>query len=222
MIVVVTAGGPRSEMPDFSEWKEAAFIGVDAGTVVLLDQGIRPIAAVGDFDSVTEEEMQRIEALFPALDRAAAEKDETDTELALVKAMEFSPRQVIVTGVTGGRLDHYMSSLHAVYRMQQEFPDTEFMLVNRQNRIRFLSPGSHRVQADKKYRYISFYPFAETVEGFSLTHFKYEVADETLSFGSTRFISNELETEGIVAFSKGSCAMIESSDRVDELEQSNK
>jgi len=221
VIVVVTAGGPASELPDFSEWAGAAFIGVDAGTIVLLDRGIRPVAAVGDFDSVTGSEMKRIEALFPSLDRAASEKDETDTELALVKAMEFSPVQVIVTGVTGGRLDHYMSSLHAIYQIQQKFPDTEFMLVNWQNRIRFLSPGSHRIWANEKYRYISFYPFAETVEGFSLTHFKYEVDNETIPFGSTRFISNELDAEGIIKFSKGSCVMIESSDAGNGLKQSD-
>lgn len=212
MIVVVTAGGPVAELPDFSEWPDAVFIGVDAGTIVLLDEGIRPAAAVGDFDSVTEDEMMRIEQLFPDLDRAASEKDETDTELALVKAMEFSPEQVIVTGVTGGRLDHYMSALHGIYQVQQKFPATEFLLVNRQNRIRFLAPGVHRIQASEKYRYISFYPFADRVEGFTLANFKYEVDNEVIPFGSTRFISNELKAEGIVSFAKGSCAVIESSD----------
>lgn len=213
MIVVIAAGGPVSELPDFSLWPDAVYIGVDAGTIVLLERGILPAAAVGDFDSVSAEEMNRIEQSFPELERAAAEKDETDTELALVKAMEFAPKQVIITGVTGGRLDHYMSALHGIYNIQQKFPDTEFLLINRQNRIRFLAPGNHLVQPDKKYRYISFYPFAQEVEAFTLSNFKYAVDNEMIPFGSTRFISNELEAEGIVSFTKGSCVMIESSDR---------
>jgi thiamine pyrophosphokinase len=212
VIVVVTAGGPASELPDFSLWPTALFIGVDAGTVALLDRGIQPAAAVGDFDSVSAEEMVRVEESVAELKRAAAEKDETDTELALEKAMEFSPEQVIITGATGGRLDHYMSALHAVYNYQRKFPDTEFVLLNRQNRIRFLIPGTHIVQPDPRYRYLSFYPFAQEVRNFKLKNFKYEVENEVIPFGSTRFISNELETEGIVSFESGSCAMIESSD----------
>ncbi|MGK7378447.1 thiamine diphosphokinase [Planococcus sp. 1R117A] len=212
MIVVVAAGGPVAEIPDFSLWPSALFIGVDAGTVVLLDRGIQPVAAVGDFDSVSTEEMEKIGELFPELNRAAAEKDETDTELALEKAMGFSPERVIITGVTGGRLDHYMSALHAIYKYQRKFPAIEFVLVNRQNRIRFLSPGTHLVKPDEKYHYISFYPFAEEVHGFTLKDFKYEVSSETIPFGSTRFISNELKTEGTVSLTKGSCIMIESSD----------
>lgn len=212
MIVVVTAGGPAAELPDFSAWPDARYIGVDAGTVVLLERAIQPAAAVGDFDSVSADEMARIEELFPGLNRAAADKDETDTELALEKAMEFSPETVIVTGVTGGRLDHYMSALHAIYHYQQKYPQIGFVLVNRQNRIRFLTPGIHRLASDPKYRYISFYPFAQEVKGFKLENFKYEVDNEVIRFGSTRFISNELETEGTVSFESGSCVVIESSD----------
>lgn len=212
MIVVITAGGPAAELPELRSWPDAIYIGVDAGTMVLLEQGIQPAAAVGDFDSVSAEDLNLIERLFPDLDRAAAEKDETDTELALQKAMTYSPETVIITGVTGGRLDHYMSALHAIYVYQEKFPDTRFQLVNRQNRILFLRPGKHVVKRDERYRFISFYPFAQPVEGFTLEGFKYEVKDEAIPFGSTRFISNELDAEGVVSFDGGSCVMIESDD----------
>lgn len=212
MKVVLTAGGPASELPDFSLWPDALFIGVDAGTVTLLEKGITPEEAVGDFDSVTSAEYDKIRILFPGLERAAAEKDETDTELALEKAMSYHPETVIITGVTGGRLDHYMSALHAIYTFHQKYPKTRFLLINKQNRIRFLDPGSHEIKRDSRFRFISFYPFAQQVSGFNLSGFKYEVEDETIPFGSTRFISNELEQTGTVSFIEGNCIMIESSD----------
>lgn len=212
MKVVLVAGGPADELPDLAAWPDAAYIGVDAGTVRLMENGIAPSWAVGDFDSVTPEEYGEIEKLFPGITRVASEKDETDTELALEKAMEFQPETVIITGVTGGRLDHYMSALHAIYSYQRNFPAVYFLLVNHKNRIRFLTPGCHRVKRDERYRFISFYPFAETVEGLTLESFKYEVENESVAFGSTRFISNELEGEGTVSFAKGSCIMIESAD----------
>ncbi|TWT04667.1 thiamine diphosphokinase [Planomicrobium sp. CPCC 101079] len=212
MKVVLVAGGPAAELPDLASWPEAVFMGVDAGTVRLLEQGITPSCAVGDFDSVSEKEYEEIERLVPDMVRVASEKDETDTELALEKAMSIQPETVVITGVTGGRLDHYMSALHAIYSYQQKFPEVQFFLVNHQNRIRFLDPGSHLVKRDERYRFISFYPFAEEVEGLTLESFKYEVQNESVAFGSTRFISNELQGEGTVSFTKGSCIMIESAD----------
>lgn len=212
MNVVILAGGPAEELPDFSVWSDVIYIGVDAGTSALLERGIQPAAAVGDFDSVSKEQFEEIKGIFPDLQPAYSEKDETDAELALAAAMGYQPDTVIVTGVTGGRLDHYMSALHATFDYQMRYPNTSFFLVNRQNRIRFLKAGGHAVQRDSRYRYISFYPFAEEIRGFSLTGFKYEVADETIPFGSTRFISNELEHAGVVSFIEGNCIMIESAD----------
>ncbi|WKA53547.1 thiamine diphosphokinase [Planococcus shixiaomingii] len=212
MKVVLVAGGPADELPNLASWPDAAFIGVDAGTVRLLDEDIKPDAAVGDFDSVSDAEFKKIEELFPNLVRAASEKDETDTELALEKAMSYQPEIVIITGVTGGRLDHYMSALHAIYSYQKKYAETRFFLINHKNRIRFLSPGHHTVRHDERYRFISFYSFAEEVKGLTLKSFKYEVENESVPFGSTRFISNELTDEGTVSFTAGSCVMIESAD----------
>lgn len=212
MTIVITAGGPVEELPDLSLWPDADFIGVDAGTLVLLEKGIMPVAAVGDFDSVSPAEFEKIAALFSGLKLAPVDKDETDTELALGKAMEYDPQTVIVTGVTGGRLDHYMSALHAIYAFQLKFPATEFLMVNHQNRIRFLNPGKHEIRRGEDFRFVSFYPFAEAVKGLSLINFKYEVQNESIPFGSTRFISNELFSEGIVSIEEGSCIMIESRD----------
>lgn len=212
MKVIIVAGGPAGELPDFSIWPEAAYIGVDAGAIALLEKGITPTAAVGDFDSVTTEQFARIKTIFPDLQPVSADKDETDTELALAEALKYQPDTVNITGVTGGRLDHYMSALHAIYNFHSKYPEIRFFLINKQNRIRFLQPGRHEIQRDSRYRYISFYPFAERIEGFNLEGFKYEVAGETIPFGSTRFISNELEHTGAVSFIEGNCIMIESAD----------
>ena len=212
MIVVLTAGGPADELPDLSLFKGAVHIGVDAGVMTLLAQDIEPSEAIGDFDSVTDEEFEQIRAGFPKLERSPADKDESDTELALQKAMHFDPDRVIITGVTGGRLDHYMAALHIVFAYQRRYPDVEFIVLNKQNRIRFMEPGSYILKADPSYAYVSFYPFAEQVSGFTIEGFKYPVNDELIPFGSTRFISNELETSGTVKFTGGHLIVIESSD----------
>lgn len=212
MKVVILAGGPADELPDFSIWPDAIYIGVDAGTSALLERGIQPAAAVGDFDSVSKEQFDEIKKVFPDLKPAAADKDETDAELALAAAIGYQPETVIITGVTGGRLDHYMSALHAIYSFQKKYPGTLFYLINKQNRIRFLEAGSHEIRRDSRYRYISFYPFVEEIKGFNLTGFKYEVSNDTIPFGSTRFTSNELDHAGVISFIEGNCIVIESAD----------
>lgn len=212
MRVIIVAGGPAGELPDFSLWSEDVFIGADAGAITLLGRGIHPAAALGDFDSVSRSDFEKLKELLPNLEAASAEKDETDTEMALAKAVAFQPETVIITGVTGGRLDHYMSALHAIYAYHLKYPAIQFLLVNKQNRIRFLQAGTHEIQRDGRYRFVSFYPFAEEVSGFTLSGFKYEVSEETIPFGSTRFISNELEGAGVVSIIEGNCIMIESAD----------
>ncbi|WP_142826589.1 thiamine diphosphokinase [Planococcus soli] len=212
MNIILIAGGPAGELPDFSFFPEALYIGIDSGTLVLLEKEIQPTAAVGDFDSVSDEDYEKIRAALPELERYPSEKDQSDTELGLEKAMEHQPEQVILAGVTGGRLDHYMSALHTMFKYQQEFPATRFLLLNNQNRIRFLKPGTHLLVKDEQYRYVSFYPFAEEIGGLTLTGFKYPVTDEAVPFGTTRFISNELLGRGSVTIQSGHCLMVESSD----------
>ncbi|MBT2570231.1 thiamine diphosphokinase [Planococcus sp. ISL-110] len=212
MNIILIAGGPAGELPDFSFFPEALYIGIDSGTLVLLEKGIQPAAAVGDFDSVTFEDYKKIRAALPELERSPSEKDQSDTELGLERAMSHQPVQVILAGVTGGRLDHYMSVLHIMYQYQQKFPATQFVLLNNQNRIRFLSPGTHAVEKDQHFSYVSFYPFAEEVKGLTLSGFKYPVTNETVPFGTTRFVSNELLGHGSVTIHSGHCLMVESSD----------
>lgn len=212
MNVILIAGGPAGELPDFSFFPEALYIGIDSGTLVLLAKGIQPTAAVGDFDSVTDEDYKKIRAALPELERFPAEKEQSDTELGLERAMGYQPEQVILTGVTGGRLDHYLSALHTMFKFQQEFPATRFVLLNNQNRIRFLSPGTHDLQKEERYRYVSFYPFAEEIGGLTLTGFKYPVMNEAVPFGTTRFVSNELLGRGSITIQSGQCLMVESSD----------
>lgn len=212
MNVVLIAGGPADELPDFSLFPSAIYIGVDSGTLALLERDIQPDAAVGDFDSVSADDYKKIRLAFPDLARSPSEKDQSDTELGLEKAMTYEPEQVILAGVTGGRLDHYMSVLHIMYHYQQRFPKTRFLLINNQNQIRFLSPGTHELEKDERYRFVSFYPFSEQVQGFTLTGFKYPVTDEYLPFGTTRFVSNELVGHGSVKINSGYCLMVESSD----------
>ena len=213
--VIICAGGPSEDLPDMSAYKTEGtiFIGVDRGALHLLNVGIVPNEAVGDFDSVSEEEFSRIQEAVERIDSFKSEKDETDTELAVARAIAYHPKEVIMTGVTGGRLDHYESALHLLFRMQIEHRDVTFLIHNVNNELSIFLPGVHRVKRIAKFPYISFFPFGSVVEGLTLTGFKYETVNTRMEMGMTKFTSNEPISEVCtISFRQGICLMVRSSD----------
>jgi thiamine pyrophosphokinase len=213
--VIICAGGPSEDLPDLSAYRTEGtiFIGVDRGALHLLNVGIVPSEAVGDFDSVSEEEFSRIQEAVEQIDSFKSEKDETDTELAVARAIAYHPKEVIMTGVTGGRLDHYESALHLMFRMQIEHRGVTFHIHNANNELSILLPGVHRVKRVSQFPYISFFPFGSVVEGLTLTGFKYETVNTRMEIGMTRFTSNEPISEVCtISFRQGICLMVRSSD----------
>ncbi|GKV67755.1 thiamine pyrophosphokinase [Sporosarcina sp. NCCP-2716] len=213
--VIICAGGPEEELIPLASFADEGvqFIGADRGTVHLLKAGIIPAAAIGDFDSVSTEEMKAIEDAGCRIERWPAEKDETDTELALEAALSLAPDRVIITGVTGGRLDHMYSALQLLGRYTLRYRGTEWVLANRQNEMRVLPPGVTRVERSGAFPYLSLFPMTMTAEGLSLAGVKYEVEEETIHFGDTRFTSNEITAPFCtITIRTGICLMVRSSD----------
>lgn len=63
MHIHIVAGGPIEYIPPLereASQEDVLWIGVDRGTLFLLEQGITPAKAFGDFDSVTEEELREL------------------------------------------------------------------------------------------------------------------------------------------------------------------
>src|SRR3989304_233460 len=87
-------------------------IGVDRAAYWLIQHGIAPHAAVGDFDSVTAGEFVLIRKKSGTLIRYPAIKDATDTELAVHAAIRREPEEVIIFGGVGSRLDHVLGNIH--------------------------------------------------------------------------------------------------------------
>lgn len=215
MIVVICSGGPASELIDFSYYVAcgAVFIGADRGAYHLLERGVIPTHIVGDFDSVTEEEWQFVRKHVQQIERVQAEKDETDTDLALLKALELAPSEIVLTGATGGRLDHYEAALRSVKRLQLAYPQIAFKICNKQNELCYLAPGQHKLAKDTRYPYVSFFAQYTAVLDVTLRGVKYETTTEQIDIESSRFTSNEIiADDAYIKFRAGICLMIRSVD----------
>ncbi|REB09714.1 thiamine diphosphokinase [Sporosarcina sp. BI001-red] len=213
--IIICAGGPEEEVIPLALFLEenTQFIGADRGTLQLLDAGIAPLAAVGDFDSVSKEEMKRIEATGCCIEKRPPEKDETDTELALNLAYSQNPDKIILTGVTGGRLDHMYSAVQLLVRNARLKPSIQLILANRQNELTLLQQGTHIFKRNEQFPYLSFFSMTGVVRGLTLTGVKYEVYFEDIHLGDTRFTSNEIvEPSCTISMQEGICLMVRSSD----------
>lgn len=213
MIVAICSGGPIAEVYPIEQLNADIYLGVDKGAYYLLSAGVLPTAVIGDFDSVSHAQWEEISKAVTHVESFRSEKDETDTDLALQKALEYNPTHVILTGVTGGRLDHYEAAIRSVYRMQLTYPTIQFIILNRQNELQFLKPGRHCLIRDENYRYLSFFAYEEQVLDVTLRGVKYETTQETIEKSTSRFTSNEIVTNNAyIEFSKGICLMIRSID----------
>ncbi|WP_257350138.1 thiamine diphosphokinase [Pseudalkalibacillus decolorationis] len=208
----IVAGGPEQLLPELYRSDNDVYIGVDEGTKFLYNRNITPNAAFGDFDSISEVELstiinnQKVQTF--TFDR---EKDMTDLELAVRWAIKQRPELIILYGVTGGRLDHELINIQMLTLGLDH--GIEMKIIDIQNEIILLNPGTYTVKPDDELFYISFLPFSDLVKGITLTGFRYPLLDTDLRFGSTLCISNELVTKkGTYSFDDGILMMVRSKD----------
>ena len=187
-------------------------IAADAGLEVLRPLHISPNAVVGDLDTVDKkvlEEYQNQPGIEFEIHKP--EKDETDTELALLTAARQGCEAVDILGALGGRMDHAIGNIQLMYQFFCQ--GMEVNIYDARNRLYLL--GGHKVfHREAVYgKYISFLPMTETVEGLTLRGFKYPLQRRTIGLGTSLCISNELKREeGILELEKGVLLCVEAHD----------
>src|SRR5262249_26032320 len=111
-VVVVVSGGEAASRAAVSAVPAGAtVIAADRGLEHAQALGLEVAVAVGDFDSASAEAVATAEHARVPVERHAAEKDETDLELALDAAIDLGAARILVLAGRGGRLDHELSSL---------------------------------------------------------------------------------------------------------------
>lgn len=212
--IIICAGGPVEELCDLLSYvnKETVVIGADRGALYCLAQGITPAIMIGDFDSVTAEEWQQLQQTNAEIERYPAEKDDTDTNLALQRALVLLPTEVIVTGVTGGRLDHYEAVLRKIYELQQQYPHIQWQIAGKHNVVRFLLPGTTTLTREA-FAYVSFFAYGGDVQNVTIRGLKYETTNEPMPLTCGLFTSNEfIAATATVSFEENMIIMIMSED----------
>ena len=205
---VIVAGGTC----DLSKYRDtlsgAYLIGADRGALYLADAGYGIDLATGDFDSVDESDMGRICMAAKSVDKLPVQKNETDLEHAINRALDMATGPIHIFGATGTRLDQTMSALYLLKRIHDK--GRESFVYDANNRIRMIDGVA--VIFKSEYRYVSLIPYDDVVTDVTLKGFKYNGEGITLRKDESLGISNEIE-EGVAKIScRGALYVIESND----------
>ena len=184
----------------------------DRGLEALYKLKIIPNHVVGDFDSVSPEILEfykkQSQIIFHTYH---AEKDNTDTDIALKLAIRLKSSKITIMGALGKRMDHAIANIHILKdALEANIP---CQIIDEHNRI-YLINKEMTLEKDKIYgKYVSLIPLTSEVEGITLTGFKYPLENYTLPIGTSLGISNEIiEDRAHIEMKKGILIVIESKD----------
>lgn len=139
-------------------------IAADGGMEFCKENGIAPDCIVGDFDSVETETLAYFHGMPQIIwKQFRPEKDETDTELAMMTAFEHRATELHIIGATGSRLDHVIGNIQLLHKAL--IRDIPAYIVDANNRI-CLTDGVKKLKRKEQYgNYISILPAFDHCRG---------------------------------------------------------
>ena len=176
-----------------SGYKNACAMGVDIDVLV------------GDFDSLSDIPDGQFEIV-----KVPAEKDSTDTQLAVAVALERGANEIIIVGSTSGRVDHALSLMALLESLYEK--KVHALVVNGQNRIRFVRDGG-AILVRSVYKYFSVLTLDKIAKKVSIEGGKYPLDKKDIERGFQFAVSNEIvKNAALITVKKGSVYVVESRD----------
>lgn len=137
---------------------------------------------LGDFDSLSETPFPDPICKFPV------EKNETDGELAIDRALELKCDGVVIYGGGGKREDHFLGNLHLLLKAKMGGMQYAAMMTN-DAEIFLVGKGKHGF-ARRKGQTVSVLPFGGDAHIMESEGLYYPMKGLRLNYGSTRGVSN--------------------------------
>ena len=195
MRIVVVASGVVA--PGDEAWLEGAdvVIAADGGAATLDRLGRPPDRVVGDLDSADPALVERLEASGARVDRHAADKEASDTELALHTAIAAGADRVDLLGATGGaRLDHELANL--LLLADPAFASVDLQVVAGGATARALHGEGELPLRGGVGDLVTLLPIGGDANGVTTTGLRWALDGATLPMGGSRGLSNVVTAHG--------------------------
>lgn len=186
----------------------------DGDIVISADSGYKNAALLnlktnilmGDFDS-----LNRMPDDVDEVIKVPAEKDETDTQLAVELALQRGADEIIIVGSTSGRFDHALSMMCILESLNKR--KINGYIVNGQNRVRYIKDSGFILLRSQNYKYFSLIAADEVVKGVSVEGAKYPLKNQKIERCVQFAVSNEITKNcALITVKKGGIYIVESSD----------
>jgi thiamine pyrophosphokinase len=177
--------------------REDYLIAADGGVKRVLKLGLIPNAVIGDFDSTPLSLQKKLIKMCkglinqtPTLIKYPVKKDKTDFELAVDLALEKKCQEIIIFGIFGDRIDHFIANIFLLAKIQTENKSIKIKIVEADKEIYILDKKiviNGRIGDE-----VSLIPISKKLKGVVTDGLEYQLDNEPLFFGSTRGVSNVL------------------------------
>jgi len=187
----------------------AAVIAADGGAASLDRIGRLPDRLVGDLDSVPDELVERLTAAGVAIERHPADKDASDTELAIEAAREAGATEIVLLGAIGGpRLDHELANL--LLLADPALAGRDVRIVHGSTVVRCLHGGERLTLDGAAGDLATLLPIGGDAAGITTDGLRWPLAGATLRLGRSRGLSNVVvETPASVSLEQGALLVVE-------------
>ena len=220
MHAVVIADGDVPARPELDAawpgWSDgvSSVIAADGGAIRAVALGFRPQLVVGDGDSLGGPAISRLRGEGIEVRLVAADKDESDTELAVLAAVDLGATSITVLGAFGGpRFDHALANV--VLLAHPAVGRIPITLLDERTRLRLVVGPAEIVLDGRVGDVVSLLPFGIDAEGVVTSGLRYPLRDEPLPTGPARGLSNIRETpRATVRVRAGSLLVVESPARL--------
>jgi thiamine pyrophosphokinase len=190
-------------------------VAADSGLEVALALGLTVTHVVGDMDSVDQALLARVESTGVVIQRVPHDKDQVDTELAVLFARTLGATTITLVTAGGGRLDHQMGVMSAL--THPILNGCEVHALWDTARVRVLNGPEHATITGEPGSIVGLVAVNGTAHGITTTNLRWPLVDEHLESHSTRGISNEMtDTTAGVSLRAGHLFVVQPHAHVEE------
>jgi len=188
--IIIFANG---ELPDIEKARSILrdgdyIICADGGTRHASSLDLKPALIIGDMDSADSALLQKLRADDVPIELYPRDKNETDLELAITRAIELDAKEIVIVAALGGRLDQTLANIAlisdlplATFNIRLDDGVEEAFFCRDQVEV---SGGSGDI--------VSLIPWGNAVTGVRTENLRWMLDNETLYPEKTRGISNEM------------------------------
>ncbi len=174
-------------------------IGVDAGAAYAFRKGLKMVCALGDFDSIDSKTLDLIKQQTKII-HYPSKKDQSDSQLAVEKALELGYDEILIYGALGGRYDHHHVNMVLAYLHD------EITLVDHDHWIKSFGPGVYGIKKGSHEK-LSLFTYETCVV--SLSQVEYPLDHQTMTLHDLFGLSNSfIHDEAILTVHAGRILVI--------------